>query len=200
MQVEALFHSSQGPIVQLPPPGQMPLGGPLQLAPSASVSMPAANGGGGGGGGMQMTSSLVADLGGVSCLSDKRLAANLNCCTSCAGSHHIHPECIATVSVSLHILWLHVQMLFELQDPPSGTGEQLYADVDEAMMAAGLLEPMQVCVIASFGLCTLRCQACWADLLCSRSRHIHNIDDHHGHGLECAVLHMYALVAGGNIA
>jgi hypothetical protein len=31
-----------------------------------------------------------------------------------------------------------------LQEPPSGTGEQLYADVDEAMMAAGLLDPMQV--------------------------------------------------------
>ena len=47
-------------------------------------------------------------------------------------------------------------MCLIVQEPPSGTGEHLYADVDEAMMAAGLLEPMQVqlgCAIRATASC-----------------------------------------------
>lgn len=62
VQVEALFHASEGPVVQLPTPGQMQLGSLLQLGPSGSGHV----GPSGVHDSVQMTGSLVADLGGVS--------------------------------------------------------------------------------------------------------------------------------------
>lgn len=104
--MEALFHLSQGPIVQLPPPGQMPLGGLLQLAPSASVSMPPANGGGGGG--IQMTSSLVADLGGVMSLFAKIRVAN-----HVQGLHGIYANIHSCTSIASVIFGMLLGCMFQ---------------------------------------------------------------------------------------
>lgn len=55
-EVEALFHATQGPVIELPAPGQMQIGSLLQLAGSRAGNPSS----------VQMSGSLVPDLGGVS--------------------------------------------------------------------------------------------------------------------------------------